>query len=768
MTQSNRVSFLINTITRCQRLATRGMGGSGRAIDRSLKGHILAAETLWSQATEKVKTAEEDPGDESNEHHVDLGLLADGPPLNGGRASSQKAEYAHVLVANVTTHLNYLGIAATVIVRDLKRVLLSSRDRGIIERENLSQQREENRGTSPVPVMDCRPHPFGGIQPPSIEEVTQTLGHVVEEMEFETTLDTETIAVALEALDAEHRTFHRENVLNNAFVHAEAESATAREETFNGIFVLSDNYENWQKAALDGYSASGASLSLLSSRHPFVDVHPGVVKRGPNDPTSWRPQKPSPDENFFSSPTAGFPFIGLWGPDGQGVDRETLFDFLGSVVAPHVDLAAAAAIITCHLRRHLECMSSVLFCRATGFDDGLDKCPDLPVGYETWPVWQRLKIMLDWFTLIWRVVIYSHEKIKDALDGNRGELTALAALLESWPPVFFNDEWLFDTFLGQWPGSTRELSDPATVAGLISTAILVPPGYHHPVFGRGVVNNTGISLWHRLSFDSATYLCSAVLGRARREEIAGTFMLVGRHHYKLQSQKHQKYQYRHHHHHRKKQQLPDECDGCDIMTPILLPLKQKSSARGSTSSSGSSETIQNPFLCNPLYRIKIVWTGDTGEHLLIGTDLLNECLTIMEPILQRGHDQKSVEWMTLRLFAIDEIESNVDNLWIKLLRYNASDVTTDDRSLLVKRLLNNARMENDIARNKLGKAVEMLDGGLAEAALGIERDEKTLAAVNERRMGSARAAETALFEVAAWTSAADAIMEAIASFPTFC
>lgn len=729
MAQSNRVAFLINTITHCQRLATRGMGESGRAIDRSLKGYILSTETVWSQATEKFKTVD-DCIVERNDSHVDIGLLAGDSPLNAGKSNSHKAEYAHILVANVITHLNYLGIVATVIMRDLKIVLLTSRGR--LKNQEQQSRREQDRVTSPI--IDGRPHPFGGIEPPSIDEVTQTLRDIVDKMEIGTTLDTTSITVALEALDAEHRAFHRENVLNNAFTHAEAESSAMKGATF----VLPDNYRNWQNAALDTYS--------LSSQHPFVNVHPGVIKRGPNDSTSWRPQNLSPDDPV-SSPTNIFPFLGLWGSGGQGVDRDTLLDFLCSVVAPYAGLAAAAAIITCHLRRHVECMSVILFCRAPGLDDGLDMCQDLPVGYETWSVWQRLKRILDWFTLLWRMILYSHEKSQDVLSDNKEALTTLAMMLESWHPAFFSDEWLYEALLGQWPKSTSELSDPVTVAGLISTAIIVPPGYPHPVFGKDFVNDTGCSLWHRLSFDSAVYLCSAILGRARQEECAGTLMLVGR-----QS------------HH----QTPNEnSDDQIIPDTILLPVKQRSSADVTSKQCCDTEVNQNPLLCNPLYRTKIVWTDDTGEHLLTCTRLLKDCLTLMDTILQRGHDQKTIEWTTLCLFSFDELEARVGSLWKQLLRrYAANARLPIEKSIILKRLLDNAKEENENVLNTLGRAAKKLDGGITEAVLRIEKDEKTLAAINNRRLNSARAAETALFEVATWASATDAVMEAVASFPT--
>nr|BDV49850.1 MAG: wsv220-like protein [Penaeus semisulcatus pemonivirus] len=732
MAQSNRVAFLINTITNCQRLATRGMGESGRAIDRSLKGYILATETAWSQATEKVA---DDPITGTDEFHVDIGLLAGCSPLNRGKSSSHKAEYAHILVANVITHLNYLGIAVTVIMRDLKAVLLTSRCRSRNQEQQEHQsQREQDRIISPI--IDCRPHPFGGVEPPSIDDVTQTLKDIVDKLDIRTTLDTESITIALEALDEEHRAFHRENVLNNAFIHAEVESTTMSGETFNGTFVLPDNYKNWQNVALDTYS--------VAQQHPFVNVHPGVIKRGPNDSTSWRPKKHSPD-NPVSVSTDIFPFLGLWGSDGQGVDRDTLLDFLCSVVAPYASLAATAAIITCHLRRHLECMSAILFSRATGLDDGLDICEDLPDGYETWPVWQRLKRILDWFTLLWRMIIYSHEITQEALTDNKEALTTLAALLESWHPVFFSDEWLYDSLLGQWPKSTRELSDPVTVAGLISTAIVIPPGYPHPVFGKDFINDTSHSLWHRLSFDSAIYLCSAVLGRAKQEESAGTLMLVGR-----QPDSHQ-------------QKPNDNSNDRILLDSVLLPVKHQNI----TSKQRHDDSNQNPFLLNPLYRTKIVWTGDTGEHLLTCTELLNECLTAMDVILQRGRDQKTSEWMTLRLFAFDEIEATVGVLWKQLLRrYTANIRMSSEKNVIMKRLLSNVKEKNDNIINILGKAAQKLDGGLAEAVLRIEKDEKTLAAINNRRLGSARAAETALFEVATWTSATDAIMEAVASFPT--
>lgn len=659
--ESNRVSFLVNSVNRCKNFATRGMGNSGRAADRCLRGHILATEAILA----------------SNDHEasVDIRPLSDSSPLSNGRGNSHKAEYGHILSANVAYHLQYLNTSAAVIMVELRKVLMRSRDHANVK------------------IVCKRSDPFGAIQPPDTEEVIQVLADCVTNMDPEMVLETKYVTESLDALDIEREEFRRENVINNAFTSAWNESKNVF-----GVFELPGNYKNWQKVVI----GDGTDQYSLSA------IHPGVVKRKPEESTAWR-----------TTSDSQFPFVGLWGPEGRGVDESTLENFLTRVVAPHAGLATVAAIVTTHLRQHVNCAAAIMFGRSHGFDEGRAYCSDMPESYQSWSSWRRLRVTLDWFTLIWRLILYANSRVRDFLSGDSCAKLILAGLLESWPPILFDEAWFYDVLLSAWPGTERQSCppDPRTVANLISTAVVAPPGQTHSIFGNVVQRMQ----WHRLSFRSAAFLCSFVLGRVLKEETAGTQMLV------VNSTR------------------ADTTKGEKQFGALALP--------------SAAECI-NPFLSNQLYRTKMVWSGDTDSTHKFMSRMLNQCLQVLSPIFESGADRSSSDWISLILFPVSQLEVVVGNLWRQYAQ------TKGEQTPIIIKLLNRAKRDTAGMVQALGKAVEQLDGGLVEQIKSVEKSEEILGRINERREAVAKTAEIALYNVAVWVEALGEIMDTVGIFPT--
>ena len=636
----------------------------------------------WLQELLLAAEARVNDGEEAT---VDVRPLSSASPLC---VDAFKAEYGHVLTANAAVHLEYLRVAAAVILSDLKRVLLQS---------------HADADARADTVAGDRPDPLGAVRPPDTEEVTALLRERMSAMAPGTVLDGECVREQLDALDREREFFRRENVVNNAFESAwsaAAEAAPGRRAEA-GAFVLPADHENWTDVAL-GAEPGGRSLSV---------VHPGVAKRGPGEPAAWRPPPGEP----------AFPFTGLWGFRGGGVDSSALRDFRERVATPHAGLAAAAAVATTHVRLHVRAAHAVLF-GGGGADDDDDNddeeednghCADLPEGYRDGACWRRLLVTLDWLSLVWRMVAYAYSCTNPS---------ALAALLESWPPVLFDDDWLYEVLLAPWPDAERPCPpDPRKVASLISAAVAVPSRAVHPVFGDA----SDRMRWHRLSIPSGAFLCSAVLGRASREEAEGTQMLVRAAGGRARSADAAK-------------------GGGEERSRRFGTLVLPSAAGGSDS---------NPFLTNPLYRTRTAWTGEPGavDPALLAR-LCSEGLRAMSPLLEWSAG--SPEWTWLGLVPIPQLDAVVGRLWRQLVRRR-----DDTGGRLASDLLGGARRNSREVSRILDGTVSRLGEGLRNHAKNVEKSERVLKCANALCEAEAAAAETALYNLAVWVETVGAVFD---------
>nr|BDT63121.1 MAG: wsv220-like protein [Sicyonia whispovirus] len=741
----NRTELVLSLVAEAIRTAEAGLGESGRAVQETLADHTNRLRSRRSRAAAGLPT----PDGEEGVHLGDL-RPATSPLIDAtwgtGTAREYKRVYARAAELNARAHFSYACLALRQLLCPIREVAQLNHVRhtsGPPPRERVGTNR---------PVMRDEPHTLGGVQPPAASQVVAGIRYQFQKHGMLKDLDAGIVKEALRTITHERDVFERENAINIAM-----DIAFSREdglENFAGPVTIARDDPNWAIVRAAANMGDESELELLQCGG-YTVASSTVVTRPPEFGVAWRPI------NESGRPVP-FPFENLWGDNA--ISAETLSSLLTRAVVPQVFLANFLLYMCGHLRALAKSVKVVLF--GPG-DEGGNYFEDREGPLSNICAWDDLHNRLEWFMLASRYIIFLHAKkhlftpVGGDGSGKRGSgrgLWLLAATAESLPPIMLSEKWLKNS-LFSWPldAGGDSQAGGVTMEALISTAIRTGPGAVHPILGFS--NGRDFPVTNRIGIRSAKFCVTTLLGRALKEESAGTKMLVAapKPAHLLDAAK------------------MDQANNCalGIFSAKKLAERPTDAARPCCVSNSDS-----PYLLNRTYVTRKLWAAET---LSAKADVVSNRPAVAAYVLQtaspilaeggRGSAGASASalsekgWYGLRLPSCCAAPELVHRVWASAL----ADWAAKNSPSKTKALLAEAGGILEAARQRAARHCSEAKGRSAhekEAALRLGRFLQGPAKdmENNKRI-SACAAEGALWATLVWKKAVDTVITILSSFP---
>ena len=465
---TNRRELILSILNQAELDLTSGMSASCEYISSALVDKILA---------QKNNSEEDDSHGRKKYYNRILSIQKS---IWDAKEVHQTTIYKNLFVSaqfSVKTHYMYLTCALETITRQIREVLARTSTTG--------------DGFTASPVYKDRHHTLGGVKPASPEKVLQAIVDEIKRRKGDVT-DAHLLKEAVSLIQSELDVFSAEDAMNNSIL-----SSLNNSSNDNVITVDNNNDGNGRRPSVRS--------SVLSP-----------TERPPEKGVAWRP--PTAENNKW-----WYTFNPIWGD--PSITRESLSDFMSSVVVSSAPAAKAMLVISSHLNSVIKCIKRILFSKSKMQIEAVD---DDPFSKEE--VWDDLSDnILPWFVIVSRLILFMDSyrdkyNSETAFDGSGCLLKLLASCVECFPPYLLDTDW-FNENVASWPRTAVTRFDFST-DGLCRTLVVTKPRSRHPFMPQSVASNNDSVTYNRLSKPSAEFVSRVMLREYMEQVEAGTKLLV--------------------------------------------------------------------------------------------------------------------------------------------------------------------------------------------------------------------------------------------------